>query len=108
MTQILAEITSIAIQSFAEHKARHAIGVIGTGAGTIEATKDQIVAESVKAAEVISLIPDWLPLGEIVAIGSFALVCLTFYKTWIEVSNLRLERKHKQMQISTMDRRIDR
>jgi hypothetical protein len=107
MTQILGEITSIATQSFVDHKIRHVIGVVGTGAGTIEATKDQIAAESAKAAEIISLIPDWLPLGEIVAIGSFALVCITFYKTWIEVGNLRLDRKHKQMKISAMDRRVD-
>jgi hypothetical protein len=105
MTQILVEIASIAGQSIAEHKVRHVIAAGGGSAGMIEANKEKIISESTQISEVISLIPDWLPLGDMLTIASFALVGITFYKTWIEASSIRETRKNQRLQNAILDRR---
>jgi hypothetical protein len=96
MLQILGEITAIAGQSIAEQKVKHAVAAGTAGAGMMEASADQI-----------NLLPGWFPLGEVVALAGLALTCLMFYKTYLEVTTQRLEKKKKQLEIAILDRRVD-
>jgi hypothetical protein len=96
MLQILSEIVSIAGQSIAEQKAKHFLNAGAGGVGIAEATIDQV-----------SIIPHWLPLGEIAALAALAVSCIMFYNTFLDIQFKRLRNEEKRIEVATLDRRSD-
>ena len=87
MIQIVSNLATAASQSFLEEKAKQGIALGATVAVT--------VAEEIRQDVEYHLIPEWLPMGELVMIASFISICLVIYSSYqkIKLQNKELDEK---------------
>ena len=87
MIFLATNLASAVSQSFIEEKAKQGVALGATAVVT--------VTEKIRQDAEYHLIPEWLPMGELVMIASFVSICLVIYSSYqkIKLQNKELDKK---------------